>query len=202
MRLAIMMLLVACRQDQDIVDLGAGDDTAVGHDTATDTATDSGGTPGDDSGTTPVDADGDGYVPPEDCDDGVATVYPGADEVCDGVDNDCDGGVDEGWATAQVTLDPVDGACAIDYILVKAAGTYDAPAQECGIAWYIACNNPRAVVESTTGVFEPDACATAQTSWDWPTDADTDGDGVAEPITTCGWLTAELLPHVNADDAE
>jgi hypothetical protein len=44
------------------------------------------------------DADGDGRAPPQvggdDCDDTNATVYPGAAEVCDGVDNDCDGAVD------------------------------------------------------------------------------------------------------------
>ena len=45
-----------------------------------------------DTGLVPaVDEDGDGHGPPEDCDDGDATVYPGADEVCDEQDNDCDG---------------------------------------------------------------------------------------------------------------
>ena len=42
------------------------------------------------------DADGDGYLASADCDDGDADSYPGADEVCDGVDNDCDGLIDEG----------------------------------------------------------------------------------------------------------
>jgi hypothetical protein len=58
------------------------------------------------------DGDGDGYgdsesilagceVPPgyvdndEDCNDAAATDYPGADELCDEVDNDCDGRLDE-----------------------------------------------------------------------------------------------------------
>jgi hypothetical protein len=40
------------------------------------------------------DPDGDGFLPPsqggDDCDDFDATVYLGADEVCDNVDNDCD----------------------------------------------------------------------------------------------------------------
>ncbi len=35
-----------------------------------------------------------------DCDDTDATVYPGATEVCDGLDNDCDSLVDEGLAVS------------------------------------------------------------------------------------------------------
>ncbi len=39
-----------------------------------------------------VDADGDGSaVCDGDCDDNTATAYPGAPELCDGVDSDCDG---------------------------------------------------------------------------------------------------------------
>jgi hypothetical protein len=51
-----------------------------------------------------VDADGDGYgvgedrsgcrFPQEDCDDTNPNVNPGANEVCDGIDNNCDGNVD------------------------------------------------------------------------------------------------------------
>ncbi|MFN7144308.1 MAG: M23 family metallopeptidase, partial [Myxococcota bacterium] len=42
-----------------------------------------------------TDADGDGHTSDTDCDDGNATVYPGAPEYCDGQDDDCDGVTDE-----------------------------------------------------------------------------------------------------------
>ena len=55
------------------------------------------------------DQDGDGYLTCEnDCDDTDPTVYPGATELCDGVDNNCADGIDEepGKLTvAQVGID-------------------------------------------------------------------------------------------------
>jgi len=67
------------------------------------------------------DADGDGHGTPtssyasctapgdswalagDDCDDSDPTTYPGADELCDGVDNDCDSDVDEEPTVAPPT---------------------------------------------------------------------------------------------------
>jgi hypothetical protein len=56
-----------------------------------------------------VDADGDGYAADEDCDDGDASVHPGAVEVCDGVDNNCADGVDEGVSGTWYTDADADG---------------------------------------------------------------------------------------------
>ncbi|MFK7807420.1 MAG: MopE-related protein, partial [Saprospiraceae bacterium] len=43
-----------------------------------------------------IDEDMDGSNSDEDCDDNNDTVYPGAPEICDELDNNCDGDIDEG----------------------------------------------------------------------------------------------------------
>ena len=59
--------------------------------------TDSADTGGNSSDTSnAADSDGDGWVEAEDCNDQDATVSPGAQEACNGVDDDCNGEIDDG----------------------------------------------------------------------------------------------------------
>jgi len=54
-----------------------------------------------DGDTPAIDADGDGFSPPEDCDDSDPNVHPEAVETCDDVDSNCSG--DESDATDMVS---------------------------------------------------------------------------------------------------
>ncbi|MBC8047850.1 MAG: T9SS type A sorting domain-containing protein, partial [Fimbriimonadaceae bacterium] len=85
-----------------------------------------------------ADADGDGYgsinsiqstcdgVPvgyvanDADCNDANNTVYLGAVEVCDGMDNDCDGLIDEGIATATITASGSTSICNGSTVILNA----------------------------------------------------------------------------------
>ena len=91
----MLLFLAACFPEVD-------KDTAFDSGVDSDPTFDSEPLPADDTGETgPIDEDGDGSPAGEDCNDGDADVYPGASEVCDGVDQDCDDEVDEDLTELQ-----------------------------------------------------------------------------------------------------
>ncbi|MCB9795588.1 MAG: hypothetical protein H6741_23035 [Alphaproteobacteria bacterium] len=57
----------------------------------------------------PADIDGDGVTADEDCDDEDPAVYPGAPELCNGLDDDCDGEADEDATDATTWYEDADG---------------------------------------------------------------------------------------------
>ena len=56
-----------------------------------------------------ADVDDDGWPAMWDCDDELATTFPGADELCNGLDDDCDGDVDEDAVDQTVSYADADG---------------------------------------------------------------------------------------------
>ncbi|MBM4319713.1 MAG: hypothetical protein FJ125_07080, partial [Deltaproteobacteria bacterium] len=73
----------------------------------------------------PQDGDGDGFAPPEDCDDEDPAVHPGVAElVCNGVDDDCDQATDEDF--------PADQPCQVGLGLCRRSGVLLCPADAFG----------------------------------------------------------------------
>jgi len=96
-----------------------------------------------------------GYVSnDDDCDDGDRTAYPGAAEVCDGVDDDCDGSVDEGVTTTYYADDDGDSY----------GDASDSTA---------ACSAPSGYVTNSTDCDDSDSSINPLTFWY----LDSDGDG-------------------------
>ena len=160
----------------------------------------------DTDGTGPVDADGDGFNSDEDCNDGDPTVYPGAEESCDEIDNDCDGEVDEG--TDQTYYGDVDGdgfgdagttidACAPPSGYVENAEDCDDDdaAQYPGADEV--CNDED---DDCDGIIDEDDAIDAPT---WYIDADTDGYG-ADTVTevTCDQPTGFVAEGTDCDDTD
>jgi len=126
------------------------------------------------------DADGDGFTEAAgDCDDNDALVSPGAEEICDGIDNNCSGEVDEG--VTEVWYPDADG---------DGFGADDAPTD--------ACSRPDGHVPSATDCDDanPDVFPGALEVCDG---VDTDCDAIPDPTSCRPVGTAELRIDGTAD---
>lgn len=122
------------------------------------------------------DEDQDGFYSYEDCDDTKANVYPGAPEICDGLDNNCDGDIDEG---VQLTF----------YLDNDVDGFGDATQT------VLACSAPDGFVANNEDCNDGDA--NEYPGQQWYLDVDMDGFSAGQIVTACvrpdnGYLQTEL----------
>ena len=140
-----------------------------------------------------------------DCDDANSSVYPGADEVCDEVDNDCDANVDEDVALSVWYLDAdrdgygdpstTDEAC-------SAPDGYVEDATDCDDS--VAAINPGA--DEVCNTYDDDCDGVIDefgTPGTWYHDAD--GDGTGDPgtvIVSCEQPANYVLDGTDCNDTD
>jgi hypothetical protein len=149
---------------------------------------------------------GEGYTSnPNDCRDDDATIYPGAEELCDGVDNDCDGALDNGWPSAVWYYDfDADG-------YGDDARTVDACYQPRD---YAAVGGDCADLDGATNPGASEVCNGSDDDCDGTADdgltftawyKDTDGDGYGDralTVTTCEQPVGYVDNASDCDDAD
>ncbi len=117
----------------------------------------------------------------DDCDDGDATVFPGAAELCDSKDNDCDGTTDELDYTFYLDADSDgDGAYGGTFTVTVTASCTAPPPPPTGYAsTHTDCDDTRASVHPGA----PEGCDGLDDDCDGaipPGETDDDGDGYVE----------------------
>jgi len=138
------------------------------------------------------DHDGDGFDTTEDCLDGDASVHPGADEWCDGVDTDCDGVLDEEDALdAETWFADLDG---------DGIGDDDTRSIGCGGEGWVRRPGD---CDDTDPAVNPDMADRwydgVDADCDGAADYDADGDGVDKPVgdnggTDCDDTDPSIFP--------
>ena len=135
----------------------------------------------------PVDADGDGHSAPDDCDDAVSTVHPGAVEICDELDNDCDGHIDEDDSDVEGMV----------------SGYADADGDGFGDAGHPvqACELPSDAVTDATDCDDLDAAVHPDATEVWYDGTDTDCDDASDYDADGDGEDSDLHGGTDCDDA-
>ncbi len=163
-----------------------------------------------------LDADGDGYgrgrgCDGADCEDSDATVWSGAVESCDGIDNNCDGVIDEGvlndcgncGPVPEETCNGFDDDCDgdIDEGVANACG-------ECGLVPVEVCNGLDDDCDGTPDNGVCLECELGETRSCYAGPDDTDGTGLCgageQRCETAGWsvCVGAVLPVTELCDGE
>jgi hypothetical protein len=141
-----------------------------------------------------LDADGDGFAAFEDCDDDNVMVFPGAEELCDGLDNDCDTQTDNAATDATIWYADADadghGDAAGEVRACQAPQGYVADATDCNDGETDISPSASEVCNGRDDdcdglVDEEDDSVDLSSGVTWWADADGDGYGAGEPTQSC-----------------
>ncbi|MDP2308249.1 MAG: putative metal-binding motif-containing protein, partial [Pseudomonadota bacterium] len=154
-----------------------------------------------------ADADADGYVACQDCDDADGDVNPAANEICNDLDDDCDGGVDLGVPDAPTWYQDADGdgfgdpaiaivACAQPGLYVEDATDCEDDSSEINPGAEERCNT---LDDDCDGEIDADAIDAAL----WYLDADGDGYGTeGAAVASCDALAGYSSLSDDCDDTD
>ena len=174
-----------------------------------------------------LDGDGDGYGDPDlaleqceqpsgyvlesdDCDDGDAAVYPGADERCNGYDDDCDGVVDEDDAVDGATWyadadgDGYGDASSTTTACSQPSG-YTTDATDCDDAWAVSYPGADELCDGMDNDCDGTVDEEVVDGTTWYLDADGDGYGdssSSSTTTTCEQPTGYVASDTDCDDTD
>jgi len=154
-----------------------------------------------------VDADGDGFLGSEDCNDANDTIFPGAEEVCNLADDDCDGLIDDRPSDAVVYYADVDndgfGDASRLFEGCEPAEGASTDSTDCddtdGAIHPAATEVCDGLDNDCNGIVDTDA--TELTTWY----ADSDGDGYGDPsssVQSCDQPVDYVLDATDCDDGD
>jgi hypothetical protein len=158
------------------------------------------------------DADGDGHTTVTDCDDSDPAVYPGAPEVCNGVDDDCDGAIDEGFDKDEDGFTTCAGDCNDANPLIHPGATEvcNSIDDDCDGAidegfdgdgdGYTACGGDCDDADPLVHPNSPESCNGIDDNCNGFVDEEFDGDG--DGFTACGGDCNDADPLVHPGATE